>query len=127
MTEYEEQLIISEYISINYPNVIFFTDGSAGIKLRIGQAVKLKNLKSSRGLPDLFILESKNSYHGLIIELKRTGEKLYKKDGVTFKTEHLQEQSEILERLEYKGYYACFALGFDAAISTINDYMNERL
>ena len=127
MSEYSEQLYISNYLSIHFPDVIFFTDGAAGIKLNIGQAVKLKNLKACRGLPDLFIMEANNKFHGLCIELKKTGEKLFKRDRITFRSDHLQEQATVLERLEAKGYYACFCLGYESAIHTIQDYMSNKL
>lgn len=61
-------------------------------------------------------------YHGLMIELKKTGEKIVKKDG-TYKTDHLKEQAEVLSKLQAQGYYAVFAIGFEQAKNIICQYM----
>ena len=53
------QLAVSTYLKIQYPYTIF-TAESSGLKLTIGQAVKAKKQRNPvRGLPDLFIIESK--------------------------------------------------------------------
>lgn len=125
MSEAIEQEILCNYIRTNYPGIVFLSDAS-GIKMTMGQAVKWSKLKSHRGIPDLIILCPRNGWHGLMIELKRTGEKIYKKDG-TLKTTHLNEQWEVLSILEYHGYIARFCIGFEEARDLLNKYMNGEI
>ncbi|HTJ53747.1 MAG TPA: hypothetical protein VL443_30035 [Cyclobacteriaceae bacterium] len=114
------QIAVSNYLRLQYPNVIF-TAESSGLKLTIGQAVKAKKLRSSRGLPDMIILEPRGNYKGLCIELKTVSP--YRKDGKLKTDQHLQEQEELLTRLNAKGYGALFATGFDKAKTIIDEYM----
>lgn len=115
---------IAAYLRNQYPKVIFQSDAS-GVKMPIGLATKFAKLKSGRGIPDLFIAEPRNGYHGLYIELKV--ESPYKLDGGLKKNEHLQEQSEILKRLNYKGYKAVFGVGFDETKNIIDDYLKVSI
>ena len=112
------------YMKILHPDLIFYSDGS-GLKLTKGLAIKFSKLKSSRAIPDMFISESIDGYHGLFIELKREGTRIFKKNG-GYTTEHIAEQAEMLGRLNKKGYYACFCIGYDECIDTLNNYLNEK-
>lgn len=127
MSEKIEHKQFVAYIRAQYPNVIFRTDFSAGIKLSIGQAVAHKALQSCKKFPDITIYHGNNKYHGLLIELKKTGEKLFKKDGVTFKTEHLEQQNNVHKELLKSNYYATFAIGFDEAKNIIDNYFKNNL
>ena len=89
-TEAQLHNMVCDYIRTKYPNVIFNSDLS-GIKLTIGQATKLKSLRSSRAFPDIAIYEPRGGYHGLFIEMKAEGTKLLKRDG-SMATEHIKEQ-----------------------------------
>ena len=120
--EFSEQKSICQYLSLQYPDVIFASDLS-GIKLSKGLALKIKSLKCSRGIPDLFIYEPKKGYCGLAIELKATGVTVYKQDGNLRTDTHLQEQEEMLLKLSKKGYLAVFCLGFDNAKLIIDSYL----
>lgn len=122
MTEYQEQVLLCEYIRYHYPLVIFFSDLS-GIKLPMGLAKKVKGLKCSRGIPDLFIACPTKGYYGLFIELKRTGTKLYKKNGDIYKDAHLEEQARVLDNLRKDGYRAEFCLGYQDAVTLIDWYL----
>lgn len=121
MSEALEHEILCNYIRTNFPHVVFLSDAS-GLKMTMGQAIKWGKLKSSRGIPDLIILQPRGIYHGLMIELKKTGEKIVKKDG-TYKTDHLKEQAEVLSKLQAQGYYATFAIGFTQARDIVIEYM----
>ena len=121
-TEEQEHHYVCNYISLYYPDVIYFTDGS-GLKLTRNLAIRFSKLKSSRGIPDIIIPEPKGKYHGLFIELKRTGSIAYKKDGSIKQDVHLEEQNEVLEKLKKKGYFACFCMGRQESIDIINWYM----
>ena len=124
MNELGEQIQFCDYIKAHYPDVVFHSD-SSGDRKTIGQAMRAKRLSSHSGLPDLFIAEPKGKYSGLYIEMKKTGEKIVKKDGATLKTPHLVEQNEMLFILRCKGYKAEFAIGLHEAICILEEYMNH--
>lgn len=115
------QIAVCNYLRAQYPKVLFNSDLS-GIKLTMGQAVKAKKLRSSKGFPDLVIYEPRGNYHALFLELKREGEKILNKKG-DLKTDHLKEQDEVISKLCVKGYLACFAIGFDEAKKIIDLYL----
>lgn len=130
-------LKVCDYLRKNYPDVLFRTDFSSGMKMTPGQAAKHKKFQKSRAWPDLFIAESgvvefkedgliahlrKN---GMFLELKADGVKLYKKDGTLRKNKHIEEQAEMLNKLIESGYYARFAVGYDEAIRIITNYLGE--
>jgi hypothetical protein len=124
MSEKSEHLAVCNYIRYQYPDVLFNTDLS-GIKMSMGQAMQIKPLRSGKGYPDIMIFEPRAGKHGLFIELKRTGEKIFNKSG-QYKTEHLEEQAEMIKKLNERGYYATFCIGADEAISIINWYLKLK-
>ena len=114
---------ICDYIRLQYPDVMFVTDLS-GIKLTIGQAVKLKSLRSTRAWPDLFIAQPNSTYHGMFLEIKRDVSQIYRKDGsLKANIQHVREQNDVLSELCDRRYYAVFACGFDEAKLLIDKYM----
>ena len=122
MSEVVEHAQLCKYIKDTYPHVFFLSDAS-GVRMDSLQAMRWKKTRSHNGTPDLLILAPRNGYHGLMIELKRTGEKLYKRDGVTFKTDHLEEQHEVITLLNKEGYFATFAIGFEEARRIVDEYL----
>lgn len=122
MSERTLHRAVCDYIRMAYPEVIFNTDLSGAGKLTMGQATALKALRSGRGFPDLVIYEPKNDFCGLFLELKREGTKVYNKKFVGA-TPHIEEQIQMLEKLNDKGYAACFAVGFDEAKTIIDNYL----
>lgn len=123
MSEKSEHLAVCNYIHYQYPDVLFNTDLS-GIKMTQGQAIQTKPLRSGKGYPDIMIFEPRAGKHGLFIELKRTGEVLFKKNGV-LKTEHLEEQAAMIAKLNERGYYATFCIGYDEAVGIIDWYLKQ--
>ncbi len=124
-TEESIQISVCKYLKLFYPDVIFTCDMAAGMRLTIGQAVKAQKLRSSRGLPDIIILEPRGGelgFAGLCIELKT--EKAANKNGTVKATDHTREQQEVLTRLEKKGYMAKFCIGFEDAKKTIDFYLS---
>lgn len=128
-TSYKEdslQISISKYLQYKYPKVIF-TAESAGMNRNVVQASKDKQLRSSRGLPDMMIFQPTEKYHGLFLELKQAGTsiicKIGERKGFLVSKEHIQEQHAILLDLRNKGYYAEFAVGIDEAMKIIDKYM----
>jgi hypothetical protein len=114
-------LQVCEYLKLQYPNVIFNTDLS-GIRLTMGQAVQAKKLRSSNGFPDLVIYENRMDYPALFIELKREGERIYKKDRTPV-NEHIAEQIEMIKKLKRRGFMAHIVLGFEQAKELIDWYL----
>jgi len=134
--EEKVQIQICKYLHKQYPNVIFTCDLSSGMKLPIHIAAKNKQMRSSRGLPDLFIAYPSmgdgsrdpylaNLYYGLFLELKSEDVVIYNKDGSLRKDPHLAEQNAILKDLTDKGYKAVFACGFDEAKKIIDEYLKK--
>ena len=130
-------LKVCDYLRKNYPNVLFRTDFSSGMKMSPGQAAKHKKFQKSRAWPDLFIAESgvvkfkegplivNLRKNGMFLELKADGVKLYKKDGTLRKNKHIEEQAEMLEKLRNGNYYAEFAIGYKDAIEQIHEYLGK--
>lgn len=130
-------LKVCDYLRKNYPDVLFRTDFSSGMKMSPWQAAKHKKFQKSRAWPDLFIAESgvvkfKEGYlivnlrkNGMFLELKADGVKLYKKDGTLRKNKHIEEQAEMLEKLRSGNYYAEFAIGYEDAIKQIHEYLGK--
>ena len=114
---------VCDYIKYRYPHCLFNSDLAGSMKLTIGQATAMKRLRSNRAFPDLVLYHTNDIYHGLFLELKAEGEVLKKKNG-DYKTEHLQEQHDMIVRLNNLGYQADFAIGIDQAIEQIDNYMN---
>lgn len=132
MSETELQVMVADYIRLAYPGVLFHSDFGSGIRLTPGQAKKQKRQNGGiRGWPDMFLAEptwdkNKNKdYHGLFIELKKDGTRLKKRNG-EWASEHIAEQNEVLERLQFRGYAAHFAIGFDEAKKIIDNYLGGK-
>lgn len=127
MTEHEMYMQIADYMRYQYPDVIYRFDLAADLKLSIGQAKKHKRLQGRRGYPDLFVAEVRSLedkyYHGLFIELKKAGTRIYRKDGRLVSDAHIREQFDMLEQLRQRGYKAEFACGFDEAKKIIDEYL----
>lgn len=150
MTEHQLYEAIAHYLRVKYPDAIYRFDLAADLKLTPGQAAKHKRLHPERGYPDLFIAESssrcidgswKYEYHGLYLEIKKTGTKLKRekdcKKPLKGETKirkagdwwnlHIEEQAETLERLRRAGYKAEFTVGFDEAKQIIDGYLDSIL
>lgn len=121
------QILFMKWIRENHPDLLMSADAS-GIKLTIGQAMKMKRSGTvNRGWPDTSIFEPNDTYHGLLIELKRDGEKIYKvKSPNEFASPHLVEQAITMKRLNAKGYCATFAVGLEEAIKIVKSYLSNE-
>lgn len=130
MNESDLQVMVADYLRLRYSEVLFHSDFGSGVKLTVGQAMKQKRQNGGRrAWPDMFIAEPMNVrgriYNGLFIELKKGGTRLKKKNG-EWASEHIAEQADVLERLEFRGYKALFAVGFDEAKEIIDNYLGGR-
>lgn len=119
------QIAVCKYMKLQYPKVLFACDLSSGLKLTMGQAVKAKQMRESRGYPDLIVFSANGGYHGLAIELKKEGTKITRRDGHLIADEHVREQAEVLQRFLDQGYQAGFSIGFEQAKKAIDTYLNS--
>lgn len=108
-----------------YPKVVFLSEPS-GLRVSMGLATKLKKMRSNDTHLDLYILEPKGKYHGLILELKAVEIHQKKNPELFLKNEHVNDQKKTIEKLNKKGYYAAFAVKFDQAKKLIDDYLNGK-
>ena len=127
--KHEENLqrAICTYIRRRYPDVIFRSDYSSGLRLTKNQANINKSLQSGRAFPDLFLYEPRGDYAGLAIELKKEGTAIIvtkgPRKGHLVANEHLQEQYLVLKGLQRKGYKAEFGVGYEQTVKIIDSYM----
>jgi hypothetical protein len=118
------QTAVSDYIKMQYPDVIF-TSESSGLRVPMGLAVQMKRQRSRDKLPDLIILHPSGSYHGMCLELKSHYSDVYLKNGSLRSMPRVQEQNKTLIKLRKIGYFAEFCVGFDQAMHMIDAYMNN--
>lgn len=124
MSEQSLHIAVANYLRLQYPHVIFTAEAS-GLHKSKAVAGIAKMLRSGSKLPDMWILEPMNGWHGLLIELKIKPVTL--RDGTLSKDKHIQGQAEVIQRLRAKGYRAAFACGFDEARKIIDWYMRPKL
>ncbi len=122
MSEMSEHRALCKYIKYQYPKVIFLSDGSGVFKSNPVTQAMWKGLKSGRGIPDLIILEPMGKHHGFALEIKKTNETITKKDG-SWKSDHIKEQFNCLQRLRDKGYFATWGLGLMDSKKKVDTYL----
>ena len=107
--------------------IIFISDFAAGLYF---ENPYIRNLRQSQACEgkylDLTILLPVYPYHALILELKASQNDLFLKDGKKLKSDHVQEQYNMIKNLRELGYFADFTTGYDDTINIINDYMNDN-
>lgn len=129
MTESQTQEQIARYIATAYPLAVFHSDFGSGARLTPGQAAKQKRQNGGRrAWPDIFIAEpvedtEGHHWHGLFIELKKEGVRVFKKDGTIVANQHFREQDEVLKALQLRGFATAFGIGFDQTRELIDQYM----
>jgi len=123
--EYSLYKQIATYLLYQYPNVLYHFDPT-GLNLSKTQSGMLKAIQGGRGFPDLFIVEPRAYLHGLMIEIKVEGTRIYKKDGITPTTPHIAEQLQFINSLASRMYYARMCVGFYHIKSVIDEYLKMR-
>lgn len=126
--EEKVQLAICDYIRNAYPEVIFTCDLASGLRLPIWLGALHKKMRSSRGLPDLFIAQPRwisgsAHHHGLFLEIKKEGVVVRLKNGELPADKHIREQAVILDKLRALGFCAAFVCGFEEAKKIIDGYL----
>lgn len=122
--EYDLQVAVCRYLSYQYPDVLFTSDTIANLKLTKAQASRNKKIqKNGFSTPDLLILEPRNRFSGLFIELKI--DTPFKKDGEikASKDNRLENQLKAINLLNKKGYFCCFSWSFDMTKQIIDNYL----
>lgn len=135
--EYQLQKQCCHFLKLKYPNLIFWSDTASGrweySKKQLHDKVAL-NSENKR--PDITILEPRDVKHkdgtikhycGLCLELKKDGEsvilKIGPRKGMLSTDKHIQAQAAMLKRLQAKGYYCNFAVGYDQFTKIVDWYM----
>lgn len=119
--------LISKYMIIQYPEVIFRFDFAAGLFLNKFYAAQHSAINPIKGFPDLFIAHSNLNYNGLFIEIKTQSSNPFKKNGEIKSGDHIKEQQLILDKLNSQKYYSTFGVGFDNCKTIIDNYMNNKI
>jgi len=96
-----------------YPDIIIAAIPNGGDRTA-SERVRLHSEGVLAGMPDLCVLEAKNGFHALFVEMKT-------KAGVVS-----AKQSAVGLQLNAKGYKAVVARSAAEAIKTIEDYLNGQ-
>lgn len=112
MTEHSIQARVVQFVRTFYPEVLMFSvpngaDVSANNRIRLSKEGLLP------GIPDLWILEKKKGFSGLLIEFKTETGRLSK------------EQDNIIKQLTDRNYLVYVCRNHLTAIKIIEDYINE--
>lgn len=122
-TEAIVQRQVCDYLRYQYRGTIFRSD-QAGVNQTSRYARGISTvLQSHRGYPDLFVAEPRGQWHGLFLELKADGVRVWLQNGTLTTDKHIREQADVLAKLRIKGYCAYFARGFDEAKIIIDWFM----
>ena len=122
---------VADYLRLQYPTAVFHSDTGSITRLTPRQgAMRKRQNGGRRAWPDMFIAEPaldtdiRKIRAGLFIELKKEGTRLKKKDG-KWASDHIAEQAEMLDILEFRGYKAVFCVGFEEAKKVIDEYLGR--
>ena len=111
--EHIEQVKVVQHIRAFYPNTIIAAIPNGGDRTA-SERVRLHSEGVLAGMPDLCVLEAKNGFHGLFVEMKTDTGKVSSK------------QNDIKLQLNAKGYKAVVARSAAEAIKTIEEYLNGQ-
>jgi hypothetical protein len=116
------QIAICKYLQVQYPDVYFMSD-SSGLRLPMGLAVKAKKQRSKHAQLDLVILEPRDLYCGLIIELKKDHTEVLKNNGEYKKSDRIEAQNKSILHLIRLGYQCGYGFGFEHTKDIIDNYL----
>lgn len=116
-TEEAEQIALMRWAAYQeglYPALKKLYHIPNGGKRGKAEAGRFKAMGVKRGVPDLFLAEPRDGYHGLYIEMKRV------KGG-----ELSREQKDWIEALRESGYRVEVCKGWQAASEVLIDYLRH--
>ena len=116
-TEEAEQIALMRWAAYQeglYPALKKLYHIPNGGKRGKAEAGRFKAMGVKRGVPDLFLAEPRDGYHGLYIEMKRV------KGG-----ELSREQKDWIEALRASGYRVEVCKGWQAASVVLIDYLRH--
>jgi len=122
MTEKRLHKAICKYIKLQHPNIYFLSDPS-GLKMSIGMATELKATRSKHAQLDVVILQPNSIYNGLILEVKRSKDQVYKKNGDFRKSKHVEEQNKSIAHLRNNNYICNYVFDLQDAIDQVEMYL----
>jgi len=113
--ESEIQVMLFKWLSL-YPNVrrLCFHIPNGGNR-DIQEAVYLKAMGVTAGVPDVFIAIPSHDFHGLFLELKS--------DNGTLS----EPQKNFLYAASQQGYACRVTYGLDSAMNAVKDYLGDKL
>ena len=109
--EHIDQVKVVQHFRAFYPDIIIAAIPNGGDRTA-SERVRLHSEGVLAGMPDLCVLEAKNGFHALFVEMKT-------KAGVVS-----AKQSAVGLQLNAKGYRSVVARSAADAIKTIEDYLN---
>lgn len=109
--EHIDQVKVVQHFRAFYPEVIIAAIPNGGDRSPL-ERVRLHSEGVLAGMPDLCVLEPKNGFHALFVEMKT-------KSGVVS-----AKQSDVNLQLNAKGYRSVVARSAADAIKTIEEYLN---
>ncbi len=112
-TEHIDQVKVVQHFRAFYPDIIIAAIPNGGDRTA-SERVRLHSEGVLAGMPDLCVLEPKNGFHALFVEMKT-------KAGVVS-----TKQSAVGLQLNAKGYRAVVAKSAAEAIKTIEEYLNGK-
>ena len=139
--EEREQQKFVNWFKREFPHAIIYCDYAAGLNLTDNQRIKMVGMRNRDGMPDIYVDFPSRGYHGMRLEMKKTGTAIYKRDGITLRKapytrryakagklyikrgDHLQEQALTLQEYCVAGYFARFAKGLEHAQELTMWYM----
>lgn len=71
-------------------------------------------------IPDFIFLSPRKGFHGMLLEHKKLGTVIYNKDGTPRAA--VAKQHKLLKKLDSKGYFTDFTVGYDDCITIIKNY-----
>lgn len=111
--EHIDQVKVVQHVRAFYPDCIIAAIPNGGDR-SASERVRLHSEGVLAGMPDLCVLEPKNGFHGLFIEMKT-------KAGVVS-----GKQSSVGLQLNAKGYLCLVSRSAPDAIKIIEDYLNGK-
>ena len=111
--EHTEQVKLVQRVRAFYPDVIIAAIPNGGDRTAL-ERVRLYSEGVLAGMPDLCVLEAKNGFHGLFVEMKT-------KIG-----QQSKEQKALQLTLNAKGYLCIVARSADEGFEIVKEYLDGK-